>query len=246
MNFKFSNFKIYLGTAYLIVLLTGIYFLLSNFSISDLSSYEFIRENKDLIIKYKESNIFFITIIFFIITILLNLLLCPMLLPTLIIGFIFGKWLGTLILIFGNTIGGVLLYILAKTFFSEIIQKKFAAKFSKFLEFFNKNEMIYFMCFRFIGGGGTPFPIQNILPVIFNISPKNYIFSTFFGIIPTTFVTVALGSGIESIIDQNAELDFLSVFLSPEIYLPIAGFFSLLIIAFFVKIFLFKSSSQSL
>ena len=246
MNFKFSNFKIYLGTAYLIVLLTGIYFLLSNFGISDLSSYEFIRENKDLIIKYKESNIFFITIIFFIITILLNLLLCPMLLPTLIIGFIFGKWLGTLILIFGNTIGGVLLYILAKTFFSEIIQKKFAAKFSKFLEFFNKNEMIYFMCFRFIGGGGTPFPIQNILPVIFNISAKNYIFATFFGIIPTTFVTVALGSGIESIIDQNAELDFLSVFLSPEIYLPIAGFFSLLIIAFFVKIFLFKSSSQSL
>ena len=49
-----------------------------------------------------------------------------MLLPTLIIGFIFGKWLGTLILIFGNTIGGSLLYRLAKTFFSELIEKKFA------------------------------------------------------------------------------------------------------------------------
>ena len=241
MKFKYSNLKIYI-----IILAVCVYFLHSNFDISDLTSYEFIRENKELIIKYKEGNIFFITIIFFITTIFLNLLMCPMFVPTLIIGFIFGKWLGTLILIFGNTIGGVLLYILAKTFFSEMIQKKFATKFSKFIKFFNKNEMIYFMCFRFAGGGGTPFPIQNILPVIFNMSFKNYIIATFFGIIPTTFVTVALGSGIENVIDQNAELDFLSAFSSSEIYLPILGFFGLLIIAFFIKKIFFKSSSQSL
>ena len=240
MNFKSSNFKIYLGSAYLIVLLLGVYFLFSNFNIGDLTSYEFIRENKGLILKYKESNIVFLTIIFFIVTVLLNLLLCPMLLPTLVIGFIFGKWLGTLILVFGNTFGGVLLYLLAKTFFSELIEKKLATKFSKFIEFFNKNETIYFMCFRFAGGGGTPFPIQNVLPVIFNMSVKNYIVATFIGIVPTIFVTVALGSGIENIIDQNAELDFFSVFASPEIYLPIIGFFILLFAAFFVKRFFFK------
>ena len=241
MNFKSSNFKIYLGSAYLIVLLMGIYFLFSNFNISDLASYEFIRENKDLILKYKENNIYFLTIIFFIIIVLLNLLLTPMLLPTLVIGFIFGKWLGTLMLVFGNTLGGLLLYLLAKTFFSELIEKKFATRFSKFIEFFNRNETIYFMCFRFIGGGGTPFPIQNVVPVIFNMSIKNYIVATFFGIIPTTFVTVALGSGIENIIDQNAELNFLLVFLSPEIYLPICGFFVLLILGFIVKKFYFKN-----
>jgi len=60
MNFKSSNFKIYLGSAYLIVLLIGVYFLFSNFDISDLTSYEFIRENKNLILKYKENNIFFL------------------------------------------------------------------------------------------------------------------------------------------------------------------------------------------
>ena len=240
MNFKSSNFKIYLGSVYVAVLLAVIYFLFSNFDVGDLTSYEFIRENKDLILKYKESNIFFLTIIFFIITVLLNLLLCPMLLPTLVIGFIFGKWLGTLILLFGNTLGGVLLYLLAKTFFSELIREKFATKFSKFIEFFNKNEIVYFMFFRFIGGGGTPFPIQNVLPVVFNMSVKNYIFATFLGIVPTTFVTTALGSGIENIIEQNAELDFLSVFLSPEIYLPILGFFIILILSFVLKNIFFK------
>ena len=241
MKLESSNFKIYLGVVYLIVLFIAVYFLFSTFDLKDLGSYEFIKENREEILKYKNNNIFLLTIIFFIITIFLNLLLCPMLLPTLIIGFIFGKWLGTLILIFGNTIGGLLLYRLAKTFFSNLIEKKFKTKFSKFVDFFNKNETIYFMCFRFIGGGGTPFPIQNILPVLFNMSSKNYIIATLVGILPTTFVCVALGNGIEKIIDQNAELSFLPVIQSPEIYLPIIGFFVLLLSAFFLKKFFFKT-----
>ena len=243
MKLESSNFKIYLGGVYLIVLLIAVYFLFSTFDLKDLTSYEFIKENRDTILKYKDNNIFFITIIFFIITIFLNLLLCPMLIPTLVIGFIFGKWLGTLILIFGNTLGGFLLYRLAKTFFSDLIEKKFKTKFSKFIVFFNKNETIYFMCFRFIGGGGTPFPIQNILPVLFSMSAKNYIIATLLGIIPTTFVTVALGSGIEKIIEQNAKLSFLPVIQSPEIYLPIIGFFIILVVALFIKKLYFKENT---
>ena len=94
----------------------AIYFLWSNFDLKDLTSYEFIKENRETILKYKDNNIFILTIIFFVVTIILNLLLTPMLIPTLIIGFIFGKWLGTAILIFGNTVGGFLLYRLAKLF----------------------------------------------------------------------------------------------------------------------------------
>ena len=243
MKLESSNLKIYLGGIYLTALCIAIYFLLSTFDIKDLTSYEFIKENRDIILKYKDNNIFFLTIIFFIITIFLNLLLTPILIPTLIIGFIFGKWLGTLILIFGNTLGGFLLYRLAKTFFSDLIEKKFKTKFSKFIVFFNKNETIYFMCFRFIGGGGTPFPIQNVLPVLFNMSAKNYIIATLLGIIPTTFVTAALGSGIEKIIDQNAKLSFLPVIQSPEIYLPIIGFFIILVVALFIKKLYFKENT---
>jgi len=243
MKLESSNFKIYLGGVYLIVLLIAVYFLFSTFDLKDLTSYEFIKENRDTILKYKDNNIFFLTIIFFIITIFLNLLLCPMLIPTLVIGFIFGKWLGTLILIFGNTLGGFLLYRLVKTFFSDLIEKKFKTKFSKFIVFFNKNETIYFMCFRFIGGGGTPFPIQNVLPVLFNMSAKNYIIATILGIIPTTFVTVTLGSGIEKIIEQNAKLSFLPVIQSPEIYLPIVGFFIILVVALFIKKLYFKENT---
>ena len=96
------------------------------------------------------------------------------------------------------------------------------------------------MFFRFMGGGGTPFPIQNVLPVIFNMSIKNYIVATSLGIVPATFVTASLGSGIEHVIDQNAKLSFASAFLSPEIYLPIIGFSVILIVAFVIKKYFFK------
>jgi len=237
MNFKSQRLKVYLGSAYLVIFLTGIYFLLSNFEISQLTNYDLIRENSELILKYKENNIFFLSIIFLTIITLLNVMMCPMFLPALVVGFIFGKWFGTLILVLGNTIGGVLLYLLAKTFFSELVEKKLAHRISKFINFFKKNELLYFMLFRLIGGGGIPYPIQNLLPVIFNMSAKNYIIATFLGIIPSVFIVVALGSGIENIIDQNAELSFVSVFLSPEIYLPIIGFAVILIIAFIAKKF---------
>ncbi len=59
MELKISNLKIYLGVIYLAVLSTAIYFLFSNFSISDLTSYEFIKENKDIILKYKDKMLFF-------------------------------------------------------------------------------------------------------------------------------------------------------------------------------------------
>ena len=74
---------------------------------------------------------------------------------------------------------------------------------------------------------------------------KNYAIATFIGSLPSMFVTVALGSGIESVIDQNAELSISSVLLSPEIYTPIIGFLVILIIAFFIKKKYFKNEAKN-
>ena len=156
-------------------------------------------------------------------------------------GFVFGKWWGILIVLVSTTIGATLLYLLVGLFFRKKVEEKLAPKFSKLREFFNKNDILYFMCFRFVGGGGVPYAIQNILPILFNMSVKNYIIATFVGSMPSMFVTVALGSGIESVIDKNEQLSIFNVMNSPEIYLPIIGFFIILIIAFFIKKFYFKN-----
>ena len=58
---------------------------------------------------------------------------------------------------------------------------------------------------------------------------------------PSMFVTVAIGSGIENVIDKNEKISLISVITSPEIYFPIIGFFVLLLLAFFIKKFFFKT-----
>jgi len=242
MNLGSLNLKLVLGTTYLVVLLIGLYFLFSAIDIKDLTNYEFIRSNKDIILKYKSENFLFLSIAFFIFSIIWVLFLgfaSPLLIFA---GFVFGKWWGILISLMATTIGAVLLYLLVSLFLRDFIIQKLAPKFSKLKKLFNKNDLFYFTSYRFIGGGGTPYAIQNILPVLFDMSVKNYMIATFIGSAPSMFVTVALGDGIESLIDKNETLSIFQIINSSEIYLPLIGFFAVLIIALFVKKLYFKGN----
>tara|TARA_B100001765_G_C19466394_1_gene321748 strand:+ start:42 stop:767 length:726 start_codon:yes stop_codon:yes gene_type:complete len=240
MNLGSLNLKLIIGLAYLAILSIGLYFLFFAIDLKDLMSYEFIRSNKDIILKYKDENFLFLTVVFFIFSIVWVLLL-GFAMPLLIFsGFVFGKWWGIAIVLTATTIGATLLYLLVGFFFRETIKNKLAPKFSKLKEFFIKNDILYFTSFRFVGGGGTPYAVQNVLPILFDMSVKNYVIATFVGSMPSMFVTVALGSGIEKVIDQNSELSIYSVLFSPDIYFPLIGFFIILIIAFAIKKFYFK------
>ena len=240
MNLNSLNLKLILGITYLVIISFGLYFLFSVVDIKDLMSYDFIKLNKDIILKYKNENFLFLTIIFFIFSIVWVLLL-GFAMPLLIFsGFVFGKWWGIIIALTSTTIGATLLYMLVGFFFREAIKEKLAPKFSKLKEFFIKNDILYFMSFRFIGGGGSPYAVQNVLPILFDMSVKNYVIATFVGSLPSMFVIVALGSGIEKVIDQNVELSVSTVLFSPEIYIPIIAFFIILFIAFVIRKFYFK------
>ena len=233
MNITSGKLKLLIAAVYLSLLFIGLYFLFSAIDFKDLTSYDFIKSNRDIILQYKEENFLFLTVAFFIFCIIWVLFLG-------FGGFVFGKWWGISIVLISTSIGATLLYILAGTFFKDLIDEKLAPKFSKLREFFNKNDILYFMCFRFVGGGGTPFGIQNVLPILFNMPIKNYFIATVFGCLPSMFITVAIGSGIEKVIDQNMELTFMKVASSPEIYLPISGFFIIVISAFILNKIFFK------
>ena len=112
MKLNSLNLKLVIGAVYLSIISIGLYFLFSAVDIKDLMSYEFIRENKDIILKYKNENFLLLTSIFFIFSIVWVLLL-GFAMPLLIFsGFVFGKWWGIVIVLTGTTIGATLLYIL--------------------------------------------------------------------------------------------------------------------------------------
>ena len=65
----------------------------------------------------------------------------------LLAGFIFGKWLGTFILLIGMTIGATILYIFGNYFFKEVIKEKFLNRFKNLEIKFKKSEFIYLLAF---------------------------------------------------------------------------------------------------
>ena len=86
------NFKFILGIIYLVIFSIGMYFLFSVIDIKDLTNYEFIKVNKEIIFKYKSENFLFLNIIFFIFSILWILFLGPVFPLLVLSGFVFGKW----------------------------------------------------------------------------------------------------------------------------------------------------------
>ena len=149
-------------------------------------------------------------------------------------GFIFGKWIGTLVVVLGLSIGATFLYIFGNYFLKELIKEKFLNKFKNLESKFKKSEFIYLLFYRILGG--IPWQIQCLLPILFNVKLKNYFFSTLFGIMPSIFIVSSIGSGLEKVIDQNLIAPGITdIIFSPEIYLPILGFIFLIFITIIIK-----------
>ena len=231
---KEKKIKLFLGSAYILIVSIFLWFFFSNFSFQDFSSYELIRENRDTLEQVKNSNIFISSILFLLGTIIWVLLLGFGSPVFLVGGFIFGKWLGTLIIVFGLSIGATFLYMFANYFLKDLIEEKFSSRFNNLTEKFKENEFTFFLIYRFIGG--IPFFISNILPTIFNVKIRNFFLGSVIGMTPQLFVGASLGAGLNKILEENSEApSLLQLLLTPDIYLPIIGIITLVLIGFLLR-----------
>ena len=155
-------------------------------------------------------------------------------------GFIFGKWIGTLIVVIGMSVGATFLYVFGNYFLKDLIREKFLNKYQNLEKKFKESEFYYLLIYRFIGG--IPWQLSCILPTIFDVKIKNFFFASLIGIVPQIFLAVSIGSGFEKIIDQNIEVPKIKdVIFSPEIYIPILAFFSLVLITIFLRKSFYKN-----
>ena len=234
---KAKKIKLFVGLFYVALVAGFLYYFFSKFSFDEITSYEFIKNNRDYFFELRQTNLLLLGLIFILFATLWVFAAgfgTPL---ALFAGFIFGKWFGLLFSLVGMTLGATLLYIFCNYFLKEIIRDKFLNRFSNLDKKFKKSEFIYLLIYRFIGG--IPFQVQNILPCMFNVKVYNYFWSTFLGLLPSLFLVISIGSGLEKIIDQNLYAPtFTDLITSSSIYIPLIAFFSLLgITIFFRKIF---------
>ena len=237
---KSKKVKIILGLFYLLVVSSFLYFFLSKFTLQELTSYEFIKNNRDYFFGLRQANLLLLSSIFILSTIAWVVMAGFGLPVALLAGFIFGKWLGTFILMMGLTIGATILYIFGNYFFKEIIKEKFLNRFKNLEAKFKKSEFIYLLAYRFIGG--IPFALSNVLPCIFNVRVSNFFLATLIGLTPQLFLVVSIGSGLEKIIEQNLEAPrIIDLIYSSDIYIPMLAFAGLIIVMIIAKKIFYKN-----
>ena len=238
---KTKKIKTFIGLSYLILVCLFLYFFFSKFSLQDLTSYDFIKQNRSYFFELKNSNLFLISITFLLLTILWVFPFLGFGSPVALFGgFIFGKWIGTLIVVLGLSVGATFLYMFGNYFLKDFIREKFLNKYQSLEMKFKKSEFIYLLIYRFIGG--IPWQLSCLLPTLFNVKVKNFFFATIIGIIPQIFLAVSIGSGIEKIIDQNSKIPKITdVIFSPDIYIPILAFFGLILFTIFLRKIFYKN-----
>ena len=238
---KAKKIKIFIGLFYLVAICLFLYFFFSKFSLQDLTSYDFIKENRSYFFELKNSNLFLTSIIFLLLTILWVFPFLGFGSPVALIGgFIFGKWIGTLIVVLGLSIGATFLYVFGNYFLKDLIREKFLNRFKSLEIKFKKSEFTFLLVYRFIGG--IPWQLSCLIPTLFNVRVKNFFFATLIGIIPQIFLAVSIGSGLEKIIDQNSEIPSITdIIFSADIYVPILAFFGLILTTIILRKLFYKN-----
>jgi uncharacterized membrane protein YdjX (TVP38/TMEM64 family) len=237
---KAKKIKLFVGLFYLTAICLFLYFFFSKFSLQEITSYEFIKNNRDYFYELRQTNFYLLLVTFFLFTIIWVLaggFGSPL---GIFAGFIFGKWIGIFILIFGMSIGATGLYIFANYFLKDLIKDKFLKKYQNLEIKFKKSEFIYLLIYRFIGG--IPFGISHFLPCLFNVKISNFFWATFIGIAPQLFLICSIGSGLEKIIEDNLEApSVFQIVKSPDIYLPLIIFVVLVFVTISLRKIFYKN-----
>ncbi len=121
---------------------------------------------------------------------------------TLLGGFLFGAWWGTLYVVTGATAGATIVFLIARSTFGAALRERAGGLYDRIAANMQENAAGYMLFMRLVPL--FPFFIVNIVPALFNVRLRTYVVTTFFGILPGTFVYVNLGrtlADIESLED---------------------------------------------
>lgn len=148
-------------------------------------------------------------------------------------GFLFGALVGGFGIVVGATLGATGIFLAARYAFGDALSKKAGPYMKKFEKGLKENELSYLFILRLIPA--FPFFIVNIVPALFDVKLRNYMLSTFFGIIPGALVYASVGAGIGAIFDAGGEAKLGGLMLQPKVILPILGLITLSLIPIIYK-----------
>lgn len=150
-------------------------------------------------------------------------------------GFMFGTLIGGSAIVVGATLGATGIFLAARYAVGDSLSKKAGPYMQKFESGLKENELSYLFILRLIPA--FPFFVVNIVPALFDVKLRNYMVSTFLGIIPGCFVYASVGAGIGAIFDTGGEVKLSGLMTQPKVILPIIGLITLALLPVIYKKF---------
>ena len=191
-------------------------------------TFESIQKHREIILTHIEAHPILMPLLF----ILLYIVVVALSLPggtilTLLGGFFFGLPWAPVYVVIGATIGATLIFLAARTALGDFLKKKAGPFIKKMEGGFQKNAASYLLFLRIIPL--FPFWLINIAPAFFNVKTRTYIWTTFVGIIPGSYVYTQAGRGLSAIFEDGKEFSLESIFnIQMRIALIVLALFSLI------------------
>lgn len=173
----------------------------------NLLTLENFKTYKDIISHFVENNYFssvILYVLFYIFTVSLSLPGAAIL--SVAGGFLFNIIPGVLYIIIAATIGAFLSFLFFRYISNNFEQLKHSESYKKFNNNFAKHGPLYILLLRLIPI--VPFFLVNILSAVTSISLNNFAVTTFFGIIPGSFMYAFAGKEINKINSLNDIFSF--------------------------------------
>lgn len=137
-------------------------------------------------------------------------------------GFIFGRWVGTIVIIFSATLGAILVFLAARYLFADAARSRLEKNklAGKIIQGFSRDAFSYLLFLRLVPL--FPFWLVNLAPAFTPVALRTYITATATGIVPGSFVFANLGQSLGQIRSLNN-------LLSAEVMIALAllGLFAL-------------------
>jgi len=116
---------------------------------------------------------------------------------TLAVGFLFGRWVGTAVVVLAASIGATGAFLSARYLFADAARRRMGPKLQRLARGFEQDAFNYILFVRLVPV--FPFWLMNLVPAFTPVPARTFFLATLIGILPGTFVFANVGESLARI-----------------------------------------------
>jgi uncharacterized membrane protein YdjX (TVP38/TMEM64 family) len=159
---------------------------------------ETLRANREALLAYTRAHYAAMLVGATVVYALATALSFPMgVVMTLAVGFLFGRWVGTAVVVIAATLGATGAFLAARYLFADVVRRRMGPRLQRLSRGFERDAFNYILFVRLVPV--FPFWLMNLVPAFTPVPARTFFLATLIGIVPGTFVFANLGGSLAHI-----------------------------------------------